>query len=217
MASVEYDYECDRTAGVLPDPNEHKRFGYITSLKGFGPSATVELKRDLACACAYSGATPTYNDIAIAGGDRSSLGRVQVVAVLEKFHWGGGVNHPLAFGIYMSQENALALKAAQQSTLTSTRIDELGFWIGNYDQELKVWYEEVYPASVPRITGVVGLKENPGLHVDLSGVRAATGSDALLYRVTLNVAPAGNEAFTLFFASSSKKRQVKSWGLQVGT
>ena len=214
MAALGFDLECDKVQGFILDPNEHKRFGYITKLRGFGLDSPINLAADLTASCPYHGnAAPAYSGIQIDGMSQGQLGKVKVVAVLEKFHWGGGVNQTLDFDTWMSQENALAITAAQQSMPTSTRIDQLAFWIADYDQELKQWYEQLYPLSNDTITGVVGGQANPELNVDLNGQPVIDGRDTMLYRVSLKVAPAGGQMFTIFTANSAKMTQSQTWGV----
>jgi hypothetical protein len=142
----------------------------------------------------------------------------KVVGVLEKFTWNGGAGDPLKFQFWISKRNATQLKAAQQTTLTTTTVDALDWWIGNYDSETKKWFEQAYPTTTSGITGILaGGKENPGLDVDLNPVAVKDGIDVMVYKVTLTVAPVANKGYSLEFASSAGKTQTQTWGLKVGT
>jgi hypothetical protein len=44
MATIPFSYECSKDAGFVMDPNEQKRFGYITGLKGFNKAFAKDLK-----------------------------------------------------------------------------------------------------------------------------------------------------------------------------
>jgi hypothetical protein len=48
MAAVAYAFECDRESGFLPDPNDHKCVGYMTTLAGL--TADRQFSADLTVA-----------------------------------------------------------------------------------------------------------------------------------------------------------------------
>jgi hypothetical protein len=93
MATVPFDFACDMSYCFVPDPNEHERVGYVTALAGLGMAEA--LRADL---------TVT-----------SPLTRVAtpVVGVIARFDWAGGVGDPLKIDMYVSQENAVQVKALQ--------------------------------------------------------------------------------------------------------
>ena len=43
--------------------------------------------------------------------------------------------------------NAQKLAAAMKNTFDNTSIDNISWWMGNFDEEEKSWYEEVYPKN----------------------------------------------------------------------
>jgi len=218
MPDVPYEFECDKPSGFMPNPNEHKRTGYVTALKGFGQSAPIVFKADLTVFSPYNGAAPAYGPAAaLSGNSQTSLGKLNVVGVIETWKWSGAVGAPIEVVMWMSQENAVHVKSAQQSTLTTTRVDQLGYWICNFDQEKKIWYEQAYPASDVNISGLVGPQENPVLDVDLTGAPAIDGIDVMVYKVTVGVVPGANKMYALSFANSAFTPQTKSWGIVVGT
>jgi hypothetical protein len=216
MASVPYEYECDRSEGFLPDPNVHKRCGYITELAGFSSSGSITFNPDLKVFSPWNGAAKDFGGINLDKAE-NGLYKTEVVGVIEKFGWAGGVGDFLSFEFYVSQENAVKIKDAQQSTLTTTRVDTIGWWIINFDQEAKVWYEQAFPKSAVTVSGIVGPQDNPELNVDLSGIPAKDGIDVMVYKITLQVACGANQQFFLQFANTSQKPNIKAWGLEVGT
>ncbi len=203
-AATAYTILCDSASGVLPKPNEYKRVGYVTLFQGMGSS----FRPDLRVASPYKG-YPT-----IAGAPPSTGNTVQVVGVIEKFEWNGGTNDPIKITFYVSQANATQMKALTQLALKSTKVDQLGWWIADYDPEAKKWYEKAYPQGTPAVSGLVTGKENPDLNVDLTPVPL---NNATLYRVILSVAPAASMQYALSFATSATTRVSKPWGLTVGT
>jgi hypothetical protein len=196
------------------DPNEHKRVGYITDFRGLGMSAP--LAKDLTISLPHTNQPPVYQGIAPVQSSVSGLNTVHVVGVLEKFEWDGSVGGALKFDFYVSQENAFQIKTLQQTTLKTTRIDALGWWIADYDQETKQWYEAAYPQSSRAVTGIVANRDNPELNVDLTPVPAKDGSEVLVYKISIAVVPGANQQYALSFANSSTQHVTKSWGLVVG-
>jgi hypothetical protein len=112
----------------------------------------------------------------------------------------------------MSQENASQLK--KTTALKTDVITELGFWIGDYDQETKVWFEQAYPLSPPKLGGRM---KPSGLSVDMTPTPAKAGTNLNVFKVAMEIVPAANQTSTMQFASSSKAKAQKSWGLVVGT
>ncbi|HJP77043.1 MAG TPA: hypothetical protein VJ914_22425 [Pseudonocardiaceae bacterium] len=212
MASIPFSYECSTAAGFLPDPATRQRVGYLTALT----IGTTEYPKDLgvfAPALAEPAAFTGLGSVAPAAGNEG-LSQINVVGVLENFEWDGAAGHPVKLEFHVSQENATQLKASQQSTLTTANIKSLAWWIVDYDQETKVWYEQSFPVNA--VSGVVpGAKDNPALDVDLTGAPVKDGIDVLVYKVSISVAPAANAQYTLRFANSSRANMSKSWGLVV--
>jgi len=224
MASIPHNYDCVKESGFILDPNEHKRVGYITSFAGFN-NKTV-FAADLTCSVPFQGA-PKYTGITLTAPTsvptvgitlNGSLSQItQVVGVIEKLEYDGGVGGALKFDFWMSQENSTTLKAMQQTTLLTTKVDALGWWICDYDQETKIWFEQSYPCSDKEVKGLITGKENPAIDVDLTPVPVKDGIDVFVYKCHMEVVPAANQAYALMFANSSNKPVAKAWGLQVGT
>jgi hypothetical protein len=215
MASVPYEFECDKNGGFLPDPNEHKRVGYVTALSGFSTSGSIKFKADLQVFSPWNGSKQDFGGIALTKAP-NNLYQTSVVGVIEKFAWNGGVGDFLACDMWVSQENAVQLKTAQQSTLTTTRVDEFAYWIINFDQEKKVWFEQAYPKDPPILSGIVGPADNPELNVDLTGAPAKDGIDVMVYKVSIQIACGANKQFYLNFANTAGNVSTKAWGLVVG-
>lgn len=229
MASIPFNYECDKSSGFIMDPNEHKTIGYVTTFK----AANVTLAQDLHVSLQYNGGTggtstpPSYSDLKAtpvsvhAGGGSGSLPmKASVVGVIEKFEWAGGVGSEINLEFWVSQENATQYKTIQQSVMQTTNVNMLGFWICTYDQETKQWYETAYPlggdSPGPYLSGIVGPRDSPKLDIDLNPSPAKDGIDVYVYKVTIGVSPAANQAYQMTFANSPTKRVAKAWGLKVG-
>jgi len=201
------------------DPNEHKRVGYVTDLQ----IETYTLFKDLKVSLPYNSKDRKYTQMtvtpapAVKGAGKGKLPDVaNVSGVIEKIEWEGAVGSPIKIDFYVSQENSAQLKTAQQAVLSNTMVKNLGFWVADYDQEAKQWYEAAFPISMATITGIITGKENPELNVDLTPIPVKDGIDVMVYKVSIAVAPAANKAYILNFANSSTMAVCKSWGLEVG-
>jgi hypothetical protein len=68
-----------------------------------------------------------------------------VVHTIYNVTWDGNTADPITFDFYATQSNSNQLKTFQQTTLTTTRVNEFSWWISSYDQETKTWFENSYP------------------------------------------------------------------------
>jgi hypothetical protein len=198
------------------DPNVHKRVGYITELEGFGLPASTFAK-DLIVSVPYNNEEKKYAGMTLEPAASPSSPKItKVVGVLTNFEWNGAVGDSLKFTFYCSQQNAFQIKAIQQQALKTTTVKKLGWWICDYDQEQKRWFEQSYPSSDKEITGLITGKDNPELDVDLNAEVVKDGIDVNVYKITMGVAPAANKAYALHFANSAAMNVAKAWGLKVG-
>lgn len=207
-----HSFPCDWKSGFVMDPTKKQRFGYLTSFNGLGLAAA--LATDISVFCPYNNATaPAYTPVAIANG------KVNVVGVVENINWNGGVGDAWSFSIYMSSENAMLLKTLQQMTLKTTSISALGFWAGDFDEEVKAWFEQVHPLAPLSLTCQLNAPtpKDIRLHVADEPVKVAAGIDVNVYNVYFEVVPAANQTATFNLATSSTKKVAKNWGLVVGT
>jgi hypothetical protein len=204
MASIPFEFSCNMEAGFVMDPNQHGRLGYVTSLFGFGLEAPFAT--DLQVSVPFNtGAKPAFTGLQYKSG--SPVGSAKVVGVIETFKWDGGVGDMISLDFYVSQQNAVAIKSSQQHTLTTRTINSLAWWIVDYDQQAKMWFEQAYPVG-GSVTGLVaGQGGNLMLNVGLVPVTAK------IDKVSLAVEPGANRAYELQFAESSKIKVVKPWGL----
>jgi hypothetical protein len=205
MPEGPYNFECDLASALQPDPNEHARVGFVTALNGLGLSKP--LAADLEVFAPTFTPSPAYAGVSPApAGPGSTLSKLSVVGIIGNFTWPGSAGSPIQLDFYSSQENASQIAAALKDH-TTTSVQELAWWICDYDPATKVWYEQSYPAGPP-IAGVV-----PGagdLTVNLNAVPATEG--ASVHRVTISVAPTGTDRFLLMFARTSQLRAPAVWG-----
>jgi hypothetical protein len=208
-----YNFPADWKSGFVMDPVKKQRVGYITDFNGLG--LTAALAKDLNVFCPYNNAAaPSYTALGA-----PAEGKVSVTAVLENVSWGGGVGDAFTFSCYMSSENANLLKALKQMTLKTTSITTIGWWIANFDEETKVWFEEHYPKAPVKPTGQLNAvsKNDIRLHIADEPVKVAPNIDVNVYNVYFEMVPAANQTATYTVSSSASKTVVLPWGLVVGT
>lgn len=214
-----FNYPCNWKAGFVMDPLKKQRFGYVTGLKGFGLGEA--LAKDLTVYTPFNtGNAPTYTGLTYTAPTADApTGTANVVGVIDHLLWNGGVGDPISLSFYASQENAAQIKALQQLTLKTTAIKSLGWWIADFDEETKEWFEQANPKAPDPVSGELNA---PGgndirLHVANDPEKVAPNIDVNVYNVRIEIVPAGNALHCLHFASSSRKKVIKSWGLVIGT
>jgi hypothetical protein len=217
-----YNLACDWRAGFVMDPQKKQRCGYLLALDGFGLSGP--LPQDITVFLPYNATPAMFTDKSLLNiTAESTPASVQCVGVLDSFSWGGGVGDPISLSVYLSTENAQQIKTKLQTTLTTTSIKKLSWWIANYDEVNKVWFEEAYPlgkASGSKFL-ISGQLNAPGgkdvrLHVADEAVKVAPNIDVNVIEVSFEIVPAANETYDLGFALDEKQKYVNGWGLKVG-
>ena len=217
MANVPFKYKCVVETGFTMDPREQKRFGYVTALSGFGlPAALVP---DLTVYCPFNlgaASTPAYTGVTYSGpSDGVPVATATVVGVIDEFEWYGGICDPITIDLFLSQENAMQIMMLQQASLKNTHVDTLGWWIADYDQEVKAWFEQSYPQSAATITGHINGKDNPVLDVEPNPTHVKEGVDVNVYKVKIAIVPDGTKTYSFLFASSQMKKVIKPWGIVI--
>ena len=219
FADVPVNIVCAKETGFIMDPNQHKRVGYVTSLS-LGSTQGGKMNADLhVFAPLANKALITYapfSSVLQSPTAQTPVALAPVVGAISSLTWKGGVGDPINITMFVSQANATQLKAMQQATLTNTKVTSLGWWIADYDQEKKVWFEEFFPKAPALLSGQ--LAGSAGLNVKLTGAPVKDGIDVMVYQVDLSIAPAANQEATLQYANSpTAAKAAKSWGLVVGT
>ncbi|EYF05025.1 hypothetical protein [Chondromyces apiculatus] len=212
-----YDFPCDWKSGFLMDPVKKQRVGYLVNFQGL--DLGEYLKQDIEVFCPYN-ADASYKGItAPADGGGSGMKKVTVVGVIDSFSWGGGVGDPISISAYISAENAQQLQVKQQTTLKNTKVTKLSWWLVNFDEETKAWFEEAYPMNPQEVAGQLNApgKTDIRLSIASEAVKVAPNIDVNVYNVFFEIVPAANSTYDLRFATSASKQFVKGWGLKVGT
>ena len=207
-----FDLACDWKAGFVMDPAKKQRVGYMFHMNGLG--MTDFLKPDIDVFTPYnSAAAPAYANAKVTNS------KVTVVGLIAHFSFAGGVGDPICISAYISAENQAQLKGKLQTTLASTIIKQISWWIVNFDEEVKVWFEEAYPKDPAILAAQVNAanKTDIRLHVSDEPTKIAANIDVNVYNMYIEIVPAANSTYALQFASSSKTPYVRNWGLKVGT
>ncbi len=212
-----YNLPCDWKAGFVMDPQKKQRCGYLLALEGLGLDAA--LAADIQVFMPFNAKPADYTDAMLVVDASVTPNKVTCVGVIESLSWNGGVGDPISMSVMISSENAQQIKTKLQTTLSSTKITKLAWWISNFDEINKKWFEEAYPKDPSHVTGQLNA---PGgkdirLHVDDDATKVAANIDVNVYRVYFEIVPAANSTYTLGFALDAEKKYVNAWGLKVGT
>lgn len=207
-----FDYPCDWRSGFIMNPTKKQRVGYLTDFKGL--DLGDYLKQDIEVFCPFDVA-PAYTKALFT----PDTGKIKVVGVIESYSFGGGVGDPISISAYISSENALSLQAKLKTTLTTTVVSQLGWWIANFDEEGKEWFEESFPKAPDVLSAQINApgKTDLRLHIANEPTKIAANIDVNVVNIYFEVIPAANKTFDLHFATSKAKQFVKRWGLVVGT
>lgn len=208
-----FSLPCDWRSGFVMNPSRKSRVGYLVQFQGLNMDEF--LKQDVEVFTPYNNSETQYGGVTI---DLTS-GKAKCVGAIEDFSFQGGVGDPICISAYVSAENAEVLSAKMKTTLTTTTVTNLAWWICNFDEENKVWYEEAFPKDPVSFKGQ--LNAPGGKEVRLQVASAATkiqsNIDVNVYNIYFEVIPAADATYALHFATSGKTKFVRNWGLKIGT
>jgi len=212
MAGV--NLSCAWRDGFVMDPSKKQRVGYLVWMEGLNLGEF--LKQDIKVFCPFTHAeAPGYAEAKL---DKSN-GKMTCVGVIESFSFNGGVGDPVCISAYISSQNAEVLAAKLKTTVDTNTVKKLAWWICNFDEENKAWYEEAYPIEPTTINGQVNASASGSLKITVGqeAEKVAVNIDTNVYNLYLEVIPAANSTFAMHFATSAKTKYVRNWGLKVGT
>ena len=208
------DLPCDWKSGFLMDPTNKQRCGYLTAFNGLdlGTEPTKDADEyKISVFTPFNAEAPEYTQVAPTQND-DGLRTIDCIGIIDHFSWGGGAGDPICIGAYVSTEFANQLKAKQKTTLTTTAIKKLGWWIVNYDVENKCWFEEAFPKAADGfVTGQLNAQGGKAVALQI-----AANIDVQVFQVYFEIVPGANMTYALRFAQGKTKPFVKGWGLQVG-
>jgi hypothetical protein len=209
---VAYSFLCDWKSGFVPDPAKTQRAGYLVSFNGLGMGEF--LKQDLEVFSFFDIKRKTYDGITL-----DATGKLKCTGIIESFTWNGGVGDPLCISAYISAENGEVLKAKMKSTLSTTKIDTLAWWITNFDVESKLWYEEAFPKTPLTVKGMLNAPGGKDIRLQVAdqATKVAANIDVNVYNVYFEIVPGANAIYALHFATSAKTKVVRNWGFAMGS
>ncbi len=207
------ELSCDWKSGFIMDPQKKQRVGYLVFFEGLNMSDY--LKQDIEVFTPYNNSETTYGDITI----DAETTKATCVGVIDSFWFGGSVGDPICISAYISAENAEVLAGKLKTTLDTTKITKFAWWIANFDEENKVWYEEAYPKDPTTVSGQLNAPGGADVKITVAQepTKVASNVDVNVYNVYFEVIPAANATFNFHFATSSKTKYLKNWGLKIGT
>ena len=106
-----------------------------------------------------------------------------------------------------------------KTALDSTIVKQLGWWIVNFDEENKKWFEEAFPKEPTHLRGQINAPGGKDIRLSIGGepVKIAPNIDKNVYNFYIEVIPAADDLFALHFAKSANTKFARNWGLKVGT
>lgn len=214
MSSAGYNYACDWRSGFVMDPSKKQRVGYLIWFQGLDMGEFF--KQDIEVFSPYEANEATYSEVGSLW--VKDTGKMTTTAVIESFSFAGGVGDPICISAYISAENGQTLKAKMQGSLSTTKITKFAWWMVNFDEENKAWFEESYPKEPVTMTGQLNASgSDVRISVADEPTKVAPNIDVNVYNVYFEVVPAANATYALHFATSIQTKYVRNWGLKVGT
>ena len=208
-----HDLPCDWKSGFVMDPSKKQRVGYLVSFQGLDMGEYF--KQDIEVFSPYTNSQAEYGDVEM----DNETGKVTCTGVIESFSFAGGVGDPICISAYISAENAEIIKAKLKTTLPTNIVSPLSYWIVNFDEENKVWYEEAFPKDPTEMAGQLNAPGGQDVRLQVSDEPTKIGPqiDINVYNIYFEVIPAANSTYTMHFATSSQTKFVRNWGLKIGT
>jgi hypothetical protein len=202
------------------DPHQFQRVGYMVQLSGFGFQAAGNWKglaKDLLVTVPFNeSAGPIYKGMPWHAWNPMP-NWAEVAGVISSFEWRGGACDPIEIEFYISQQNALQIKQLMQKSLLTTKVESMIWWLADYDNETKLWYDQSYPQDPDYgITGRINGRVKPELETHLTPEKIADNVDVNIYKTKISVVPAGDQLWNLIFAASPKQPVVRCWGALLG-
>jgi hypothetical protein len=215
------DLPCDWKSAFLLDPTKKQRCGYLVAFNGLDLATEPTKDADeykISVFTPFNAEATEYTTVAPATND-DGLRTVDCIGIIESFSWAGGAGDPICISAYVSTEFANQLKAKQKTSLSTTAIKKLGWWVVNYDVENKAWFEEAFPKTADGVvTGQLNARggKDVALAIADEATAIAANIDVQVFNIYFEVVPGANMAYALRFAQGKTKPFVKGWGLQVG-
>jgi len=209
--SAGLNYSCDWKSGFIFDPSKKARVGYINEFEGLDMDGF--LKKDIEVFHPFQG------EAGFEGGSGGEDTKHECTAVIDSFSFDGGVGDPLKISCYISAENAEMLQGKLKTTLTTNKVSKLSWWIVDFDEENKAWFEECYPKEPVEVNGQLNAAADGKNSITVATIatKIAPTLDLNVYNLYFEVVPAASATFTFHMATSSKTKAVRNWGLKIGT
>ena len=124
---------------------------------------------------------------------------------------------------YITSELAMEIKAAQKTSFNHTRVDQLSWWLFDYDPEKKDWFENAYPNGdvEKKVSGEIRGQVNKNgsdvvFNIASDGVKIHPNLESMVYNIYFETVPGTDELYTLGFNLGKEKKYIKPWGVQIG-
>lgn len=192
-------FECDWRAGFNMRADQKPTVGYLLFLAGCGG---LNLTKDI----------KVYNPFSGPGQTVVSGETVSCIGLIERLDFGGGDSDPIRISAYVSRDSAANVRAKVGAPLSSTKL-KLGWYIIDYDDDRKAWYEAAFIKNAT--SAQVNLDSLDGelqLYADRTATRLSETLAINVYKMVIQVVPTPGVTAELEFASGPTTRFVRQWG-----
>ena len=226
-----FSFNCNWREGFVPDPTRQSKYGYLMAFNACGIHASEE-KHWVQTWCNFP-KSDSYLHPKVASGFDGDLGKLQTgddgisniytVGVIESLSWAGSTADPICVSAYITSELAMEIKAAQKTSFNHTRVDQLSWWLFDYDPEKKDWFENAYPNGdvEKKVSGEIRGQVNKNgndvvFNIASDGVKIHPNLESMVYNIYFETVPGTDELYTLGFNLGKEKKYIKPWGVQIG-
>lgn len=192
------DFTCNWRFALNLQPQLKATCGYLLDWSGCGG---LNLQRDIEVWNPYSGPGQTV----ISGST------IQCIGLIESVGYEGGETDPIRVVCYLSKGMAAEVRAKLARPLTNTKL-KLAWYVIDYDEERKQWYEAAYVKSPSKAqANIDSAGGDLQIFIGNDGTRVSDQLDLNMFRFEFQVIPAEDKTAELEFATGPSRRIVKRW------
>lgn len=192
------DFNCDWRFGINISSSLKASVGYLLDWSGCGG---LNLKKDI----------EVWNPCDKAARTVVTDSTVKCIGLIESFKFEGGENDPIRIVAYLSKGMAAEVRAKLANPLRNTQL-KLGWYIIDYDEELKRWYEAAYCKSPTKADANIDSSDGElQIFVANEATRVNETLDINVFKFEFQVVPADGKTTQLEFATGPQRRLVKKW------
>jgi hypothetical protein len=193
------DYDCNWRFAFNLRSGAKSCVGYLMTCTGLGG---VRLKKDIQVWNPFDGQGQQ---------DSYKKAKIDCIGLIESFRFMGGENDPIRIVTYVSKGTAADLRARLATPLSNLKL-KLDWYIIDFDNETKAWYEAAFVKSAAGADA--NLSSGAGtlqIFIENTPEKITDSLDVGVYRFELEVLPADESSTNLEFASGPNQKLVRRW------